>query len=186
MTMHQVTIERKLTQNRDQSTGLQHIKQRAVASNRKNWEVARVKKYDPVQQGGYWLYRYTLFFQKVKGQKNNANVVGKEWESILDIVAKSCNAARFQDYPWRIVSHQAPDDDVNTSLEEDYANGDINDPVFEEGEDETVVTENNIKVKKQPGGVRHAGGPDDPVSFQEIKEEKLEEIDVLIKDQESL
>ena len=182
--MYQATMERRLTQNRNQDSGIDYFKERIVAGNRKAWKVEKVTKEEPVQSGGYWIHRFTFYMQKVSGRRNDANLVGREWENILENFTRLGGNSKWQDYPWKLISYKAPDDDENSSLEDDFIQGPVDGPVFEDNGDE----EDNSKVqtKPAPDGVRHAAGPENPKSLEEVREEKLPIIEEFIRDEVAL
>ena len=163
--MFQVTLQRRFSQVRDQSSGIEYIKQRAVAGGRSRWSIVDSKLQGPVQKDNRYIYTCVLRFQKKSGRVNDDKLVQREWNMILETLIRLGSVQRFQNYPWVIVDN-VDNEGVPAAIA----------PTVE------IVDEGNA----DEADVHHAMSKNDGVTLAEVKERVMPIIDDFLTNDDAL
>jgi hypothetical protein len=153
--LYSVTVQRSLSQNRDQSSAIDTIVSKALARSKGNWRLKNMASAPPVSNSG-WVFTYALEFEKYRGRLNDKELMDKEWLTIVKTIDKAGRTAPFSKYPWEIGA----------------ATGNI---------DITNLSGNNSdEYDEAEGGVHHALSKNSGITLQEVRERSLPLIDELL------
>lgn len=166
-----ITIHRKFSQRRDQTSGIEHIKQRAVGGSRSRWKVIASRISEPSYSDGMYHYTCALTFLK-EGGHQNPDLIKREMAGIRTMVEKLGEIQKFQPYPWLISKIEGAD-----NLEAvDASDLDV------EASDENV----NSFIKVSDSQVHHAMSENTGVTLDEVRERSMPIIDELLNSDEAL
>jgi len=169
--MFEVTLQRRFSQVRDQNSGIEYIKTRAVVGGRSRWSITNSQIKGPHLDGARYIYTCTLTFEKRSGSRNEESL-SREWNVILENLVRLGNSARFQAYPWNIVDESTGIFD-KAAISKENVLGDALEQVQAD-----AVTVND--------GAHHALSKNTGVTLAEVKERVLPIIDGLLSSEEAL
>lgn len=106
--MFKLTLQRDFTQSREQRSGLEKLKIKALATGRGKWQAVSVRIEDPeYTDESRWRYTATLNFNK-EGGSQDPKVLKREWLGIRSAIAKAGAEGAFAVYPWKIIEEKVP------------------------------------------------------------------------------
>lgn len=115
--MFTVTLIREFTQNRSQEKAIEFISRR-VLSNKPAWTILSTELAEPIERDFKYIYTATLTFKKTSGQQTT---IQKEWQSILDMLAKLGQSAKFRPCVWKVQDSGIKAESVETADNSDGA-----------------------------------------------------------------
>ena len=184
--MYQVTLQRNLSQNRSQASSLEYITGRALAPFNNKW-ASNVQERRPVQNGGEYVYTAVITFTKERG-RTAPELVQREWIRILNRIVDSCTAARFSNYPWRVI--EATDmDQANVPGREEVVVTPTGDAVVVEVSNDEATANPGADlpgVTSRPLFTRHILEDSGNISFEELKDRASGEISHLLNNDNAL
>lgn len=125
--MPKMTLTRKLFKRVSDdiiSKQVDYIIGRSLSGTRgKNWKTSVTRPKEPQADGNGWLYSRTINFQRIGGHESTKD---KQWQAILEIITKSCQAAQFASNPWMIEGQQSTKTTTNSASTDEKNYGDIN------------------------------------------------------------
>src|SRR5438128_11293298 len=105
MQMFKVNLQRQFTQVRNQSSGIEYIRERAVSGNRTKWKCVNTQIGDPLYRNGKYVYECTLVFEKQSGHSGDSLLL-REWNNIIATINKLGAVQKFQPYPWKVFGQE--------------------------------------------------------------------------------
>lgn len=159
--MYSVTIQRTLSQRRDQSAAIDALVNKALSKTKGSWRLKNLSSPEPVANNG-WVFVCALEFEKYRGRLNDVDLMNREWLTIVKTIDKAGNNGAFTKYPWSIAA----------------VTGDI--------DLDTLGDNNSDEYDDSDGGVHHALSNNSGITLQEVRERTLPLIDELLADDRAI
>jgi hypothetical protein len=159
--------QRPKTSIDDQMAHILKVALRGARGTSWGWTCVRKDKKED-KAGGVWTGIVTLYFEKTRGRRNDADTVEGQWRKIQEMIAKAGKSSKFNIYSWIITDEDATDDPAETTqaLEEVEVP-----PLPEEEEVNGEPTGKKIKgIKREvPPGVHDVCAPSKVVTLDDMR-----------------